>query len=82
LSRDFDKREKLAKEDFKIKEKIATLTAQETEQKKNLAGCTKQRKELKSFEEYVKSIDNAFEDQELADQIAKEKKAHATHIKS
>jgi hypothetical protein len=42
----------------------------------------KRRKELDHLEEYVHSIDEGFEDQALAEQIAKEKEAHLTHIRA
>ena len=82
LSREFTKRNKLAKEDAKVKEKIKDLKEQEWEQERKLQGYMKRRKELGHLEEYVKSIDEGFEDQTLAEQIAKEKEAHLSHIRA
>jgi hypothetical protein len=42
----------------------------------------KRRKELDQLEEYVHSIDEGFEDQALAEQIAKEKEAHLSHVRA
>jgi hypothetical protein len=63
LSREFDKRNKSAKEDAKVKEKIKTLKEQEWEQERKLQGYMKRKKELNSLEEYVQSINEGFEDQ-------------------
>jgi hypothetical protein len=67
LSREFNKRNKFAKEDAKGKEKIKDLKEQEWEQERKLQGYTKRRKELDSLEEYVRNIDESFEEQVLAD---------------
>jgi DNA repair exonuclease SbcCD ATPase subunit len=62
LQKEHEKRDKLLKENLKIRDKLAILQVQRIEQEKKLKKYTKRRKELESLEESVRDNEAYFQD--------------------